>query len=164
MRRPKRSLPAAMSITSPSPDRSKADARWSARRPARSLTLGLELGGKDPAYVTPDANLSFAVENLVDGAFFNSGQCCCGIERIYVHEARYDAFVAGLRRADLAICSGQSPASKATTLGPMARASLAEIVRAQTREAIAKGAQAASRSRSFRHGQAGQRRTSPRKC
>ena len=50
-------------------------------------TLGLELGGKDPAYVAPDANLRFAVENLVDGAFFNSGQCCCGIERIYVHES-----------------------------------------------------------------------------
>ena len=56
-------------------------------------TLGLELGGKDPAYVAPDANLPFAVENLVDGAFFNSGQCCCGIERIYVHESRYGAFV-----------------------------------------------------------------------
>ena len=50
--------------------------------------LGLELGGKDPAYVRADANLSIAIENLVDGAFFNSGQCCCGIERIYVRERR----------------------------------------------------------------------------
>ena len=49
-------------------------------------SLGLELGGKDPAYVRADANLDHAIENLVDGAFFNSGQCCCGIERIYVHE------------------------------------------------------------------------------
>ena len=50
-------------------------------------SLGLELGGKDPAYVRADANLDHAIENLVDGAFFNSGQCCCGIERIYVHES-----------------------------------------------------------------------------
>jgi acyl-CoA reductase-like NAD-dependent aldehyde dehydrogenase len=55
------------------------------------MTLGLELGGKDPAYVRADAKLDHAVENLVDGAFFNSGQCCCGIERIYVHEKVYDA-------------------------------------------------------------------------
>ena len=59
------------------------------------MTLGLELGGKDPAYVLPDAKLDHAVENLVDGAFFNSGQCCCGIERIYVHEKVYDEFVEG---------------------------------------------------------------------
>src|SRR6187549_3096114 len=56
--------------------------------------VGLELGGKDPAYVRPDADLGHAVENLVDGAFFNSGQCCCGIERIYVHADVYDKFVA----------------------------------------------------------------------
>ena len=59
------------------------------------MTLGLELGGKDPAYVLPDAKLDHAVANLVDGAFFNSGQCCCGIERIYVHEKVYDEFVEG---------------------------------------------------------------------
>ena len=58
-------------------------------------TLGLELGGKDPAYVRADAKLDYAVENLVDGAFFNSGQCCCGVERIYVHEDVYDEFVEG---------------------------------------------------------------------
>ena len=59
------------------------------------MTLGLELGGKDPAYVLPDAKLDHAVDNLVDGAFYNSGQCCCGIERIYVHEKVYDDFVEG---------------------------------------------------------------------
>ena len=57
--------------------------------------VGLELGGKDPAYVRADANLDHAVENLVDGSFFNSGQCCCGIERIYVHADVYDEFVDG---------------------------------------------------------------------
>ena len=61
-------------------------------------TLGLELGGKDPAYVCDDAKLDHAVDNLVDGAFYNSGQCCCGIERIYVHEKVYDALRRRLRR------------------------------------------------------------------
>ena len=59
----------------------------------RFIPVGLELGGKDPAYVRADANLDFAVENLVDGSFFNSGQSCCGIERIYVHSSLYDEFV-----------------------------------------------------------------------
>ena len=104
-------------------------------------TLGLELGGKDPAYVTPEANLKFAVENLVDGAFFNSGQCCCGIERIYVHESRYDAFL----QAYVELTSQyvlDDPLKESTTLGPMARVNLAEVVREQTREALAKGAKA----------------------
>lgn len=60
---------------------------------AKFIGCGLELGGNDPAYVRPDANLNDAVENLVDGAMFNSGQCCCGIQRIYVHERVYDEFV-----------------------------------------------------------------------
>ena len=56
--------------------------------------VALELGGKDPAYVRPDAELEYTVGELVDGALFNSGQSCCAVERIYVHEAVYDAFVA----------------------------------------------------------------------
>lgn len=59
----------------------------------RLIGLGMELGGKDPAYVLPDVDLDYAVENVVDGAFFNSGQCCCSIERCYVHADIYDAFV-----------------------------------------------------------------------
>ncbi|MGB4112646.1 MAG: aldehyde dehydrogenase family protein, partial [Yoonia sp.] len=55
--------------------------------------IGLELGGKDPGYVMDDANLDAAVDTLIDGAMFNSGQCCCGIERIYVHESLFDRFV-----------------------------------------------------------------------
>lgn len=104
-------------------------------------TMGLELGGKDPAYVRADANLAHAVENLVDGAFYNSGQCCCGIERIYVHESRYrdfvDAFVALTKSYKLG-----SPLEEGTTLGPMANGRFAAIVRDQTREAIARGATA----------------------
>ena len=73
------------------------DAGHSVQRAAseRFIGTGLELGGKDPAYVRHDANLDHAVENLVDGAFFNSGQSCCGIERIYVHASLYDRFVEG---------------------------------------------------------------------
>jgi acyl-CoA reductase-like NAD-dependent aldehyde dehydrogenase len=117
-------------------------------------TLGLELGGKDPAYVAPDANLKFAIENLVDGAFFNSGQCCCGIERVYVHESRYDAFVKNFVELTAQYVLGD-PLDQETTLGPMARANLAEIVRRQTEEAIAKGAKAHLDPRSFIHDRPG---------
>src|SRR5215217_6178262 len=82
-------------------------------------SLGLELGGKDPAYVREDANLDHAIENLVDGAFFNSGQCCCGIERIYVHERHYDRFVEGAVDLVNKYVLG-NPVDETTTLGPMA--------------------------------------------
>ena len=117
-------------------------------------TLGLELGGKDPAYVAPDANLKFAIENLVDGVFFNSGQCCCGIERIYVHQSRYDDFVRGFVELTAQYVLGD-PLDPATTLGPMARANLAEGVRAQTRAAIDKGAKPHLDPRSFGRDQPG---------
>jgi acyl-CoA reductase-like NAD-dependent aldehyde dehydrogenase len=105
----------------------------------RFIGTGLELGGKDPAYVRADASLAHAVENLVDGSFFNSGQSCCGIERIYVHERVYDEFVAGF--VDLA---GQyalgNPLDEKITLGPMVRAGAAEFVRGQIAEAVKQGA------------------------
>lgn len=104
-------------------------------------TLGLELGGKDPAYVRADAKLDLAIETLVDGAFFNSGQCCCGIERIYVHESLYDDFVAGAVDLTSRYVLG-NPFDEATTLGPMAAARFANLVREHTAEAVAKGAQA----------------------
>ena len=107
----------------------------------RFIGLGLELGGKDPAYVREDANLPSAIENLVDGAFFNSGQSCCGIERIYVHQRHYDAFVAGFVELTKAYRFG-NPLDSNTNLGPMVRASAAAFVRQQIAEAIAQGAQA----------------------
>ncbi|QUD88306.1 aldehyde dehydrogenase family protein [Phenylobacterium montanum] len=103
--------------------------------------VGLELGGKDPAYVRADANLEHAIENLVDGAFYNSGQCCCGIERIYVHESLYDRFVEGAAALAAKYVLGD-PRDQATTLGPMAQARLAQVVRDQTAEALAMGAKA----------------------
>lgn len=105
------------------------------------MTLGLELGGKDPAYVLPDANLDHAIANLVDGAFFNSGQCCCGIERIYVHEAVYDRFVDGFIDLTKQYVVG-NPLDAVTTLGPMAQARFADLIREQKAEALRKGAKA----------------------
>lgn len=103
--------------------------------------LGLELGGKDPGYVCDDADLDAAVHALIDGAMFNSGQCCCGIERIYVAEQHFDTFV---EKAVAIVESYKlgSPLEAETTLGPMAHKRFADEVRAQTSEAIADGAKA----------------------
>ena len=110
--------------------------------------LGLELGGKDPAYVRADADLDFAVGNLVDGAFYNSGQCCCGIERIYVHESLYDRFVDGFTDLTSRYVLG-NPLDEATTLGPMAQKRFADLIRGQIREAVDKGAKAHIDSAAF---------------
>ncbi|MGR3501647.1 aldehyde dehydrogenase family protein [Pseudaestuariivita sp.] len=102
--------------------------------------LGLELGGKDPGYVCDDADVEAAAETLIDGAMFNSGQCCCGIERIYVAEPLFDAF---LEKA-VAIVQGYtlgSPLEKTTDIGPMAQVRFADLVRSQIDEAVAQGAQ-----------------------
>jgi acyl-CoA reductase-like NAD-dependent aldehyde dehydrogenase len=107
----------------------------------RFIGLGLELGGKDPAYVRADADLAHAVENLVDGAFFNSGQSCCAIERIYVHDSLYERFVQDF--VDLTNTYVlDDPLKAGTTLGPMVRAAAADFVRAQNAEAVAQGARA----------------------
>ncbi len=103
--------------------------------------LGLELGGKDPGYVRADANLEAAVDTLMDGAMFNAGQCCCGIERIYVHESLYDAFVEKAVAWTNALKLG-NPFDAASTLGPMANKRFAKVVRDQIAEALAKGAKA----------------------
>lgn len=103
--------------------------------------LGLELGGKDPGYVMEDANLDAAVETLIDGAMFNAGQCCCGIERIYVHESLFEAFVSKAVAIVKTYKLG-NPLDPETTLGPMAHLRFAQEVRSQTAEAIAAGATA----------------------
>jgi acyl-CoA reductase-like NAD-dependent aldehyde dehydrogenase len=107
----------------------------------RFLAVGLELGGKDPAYVRPDADLDHAIENLADGAFFNSGQSCCAIERIYVHRDVYDRFVAGLVEFARAYRL-EDPTDPETTLGPLVRPAAADFVRAQIHDAVAAGAKA----------------------
>jgi acyl-CoA reductase-like NAD-dependent aldehyde dehydrogenase len=103
--------------------------------------VNLELGGKDPAYVMADADLDASVENLVDGAFFNSGQSCCGIERIYVHESQFDHFVEAYvelaKQYQLA-----NPLEPTTTLGPVVRNNAADWIRKQVNEAVTQGAKA----------------------
>ncbi|WP_226689504.1 aldehyde dehydrogenase family protein [Ruegeria arenilitoris] len=101
--------------------------------------VGTELGGKDPGYVMEDADLDAAVDTLIDGAMFNAGQCCCGIERIYVHEALYDDFVAKAVEIVKGYKLG-NPLDSDTTIGPMANVRFADEVRAQIAEAVADGA------------------------
>jgi acyl-CoA reductase-like NAD-dependent aldehyde dehydrogenase len=103
------------------------------------IGVGLELGGKDPAYIRADADLNYAIESTVDGAFFNSGQSCCGLERIYVHEAVYDAFLDGFLTITNNYQLGRSDDPE-TTLGPLVRASAANFVRQQIAEAVTQGA------------------------
>ncbi len=103
--------------------------------------VGTELGGKDPGYVMEDADLDAAVETLIDGAMFNSGQCCCGIERIYVHESLFDAFVGKAVEIVKGYKLG-NPLDPETTIGPMAHERFAREVRAQIDEALAAGATA----------------------
>lgn len=103
--------------------------------------LGLELGGKDPGYVMEDADIDAAVDTLIDGAMFNSGQCCCGIERIYVVESLFEEFVAKAVKIVEGYKLG-NPMDPETTLGPMAQARFAEMVRGQTADAVAAGAKA----------------------
>src|SRR4051812_8184344 len=105
----------------------------------RFIATGLELGGKDPAYVRADAPLTATVENLVDGSFFNSGQSCCGIERIYVHRDVYDAFVEQFVDLTNQYRLGD-PLDPQTTLGPMVRTDAADNVRRQIADAVAAGA------------------------
>ncbi|VVP13989.1 aldehyde dehydrogenase family protein [Pseudomonas fluorescens] len=107
----------------------------------RFLGMGLELGGKDPAYVRADANLEHAVENLVDGSFFNAGQSCCAIERIYVEQTLYPAFVERFVELTRQYVLG-NPLDEATTLGPLVTPGAASFVRGQIADAVAQGAKA----------------------
>jgi len=120
----------------------------------RFVGTGLELGGCDPAYVRHDADLAHAVENLVDGAFFNSGQSCCGIQRIYVHERLYDDFVAGAIALTQKYILG-NPTDPTTTLGPVVRPAAAEQIRKQIAASVSKGARAAIDERQFAASRAG---------
>jgi acyl-CoA reductase-like NAD-dependent aldehyde dehydrogenase len=107
----------------------------------RFIATGLELGGKDPAYVRADADLKYAVENLVDGSYFNSGQSCCGIERIYVQKPLFKDFVEGFVELTRQYKLG-NPMEKETNLGPLVRTDAADAVRAQIKQATRKGAKA----------------------
>lgn len=107
----------------------------------RFISTGLELGGKDPAYVRPDAPLDSTIANLVDGACFNAGQSCCAVERIYVHQDIYRKFAEGFVELTEQYKLG-NPLDPETTLGPMVRTGAADFVRNQIKEAIGQGAKA----------------------
>ena len=115
---------------------------------AQFIATNLELGGKDPAYVRPDAPLEATIDNLVDGAYFNAGQSCCAVERIYVHQDIYRPFVDGFVDLTRKYRLG-NPLERETTLGPMVRASAAAFVRAQVAEAVRQGARAVIDEREF---------------
>ena len=107
----------------------------------RFIGVGTELGGKDPSYVRSDADIDLAIAENVDGAFFNSGQSCCGIERIYVHDSVYDRFVDGFVDLTKQYVLGD-PRDAATTIGPMVNESAARFVRGQVAAALSQGARA----------------------
>ena len=108
----------------------------------RFIGVGLELGGCDPVYVRHDANLDHAIENIVDGAFFNSGQSCCGLQRVYVHHGVYQRFVDGFVELTRKYTLGD-PTDPATTLGPLVRTAAADGVRVQIDASVTAGARAA---------------------
>jgi acyl-CoA reductase-like NAD-dependent aldehyde dehydrogenase len=105
----------------------------------RFIDAGLELGGKDPAYVAEDADLDFAVANVVDGACYNAGQSCCAVERVYVHRRIHDAFLSGARRVLEDYRLGD-PLDEATTLGPLANRSALDLLEGQVEDAVRRGA------------------------
>ena len=105
----------------------------------RIVNVGLELGGKDPAYVRSDVDPAWAAEEIVDGAIFNSGQSCCAIERVYVHEKIYDSFVEEVKKV-LANYKVGDPFDKSTHIGPVISKRAKETILAQIKASIAAGA------------------------
>lgn len=103
------------------------------------LRVGLELGGKDPAYVRPDVDVKWAANEIVDGAIFNSGQSCCSLERIYVHQAIHDDFVAAVQDELRGYKLGD-PMHKDTNIGPVVSKRAQEAIAAQVKDALKKGA------------------------
>jgi len=105
----------------------------------RIVNIGLELGGKDPAYVRGDVDIAWAAEEIVDGSIFNSGQSCCAIERVYVDENIHDKFVAAVQKVLGGYVLGD-PFDKKTHIGPVISKKSAETITAHIKDAISKGA------------------------
>ena len=105
----------------------------------RFLKLQLELGGKDPSYVCDDVDPRAAAESLADGAMYNTGQSCCSVERIYVHEKVHDAFVEAFVSAVKGMRMGD-PMDENTYIGALTRAPQLDVLAAQVTDAVGKGA------------------------
>jgi acyl-CoA reductase-like NAD-dependent aldehyde dehydrogenase len=114
-------------------------AKIAAAMGARMVRLQLELGGKDPTYVADDVDPKAAAESLADGAMYNTGQSCCSVERIYVHERVHDAFVEHFKATVAGFRSGD-PLAEGTYIGPLTRAPQLAVLQAQVADALAKGA------------------------
>ena len=114
-------------------------ARIAAAVGPRMIRLQLELGGKDPTYVADDADPKAAAESLADGAMYNTGQSCCSVERIYVHEKIHDAFVAAFVDTVKGFKVGD-PMAEDTYIGAITRAPQLDVLEAQVADAVAKGA------------------------
>jgi acyl-CoA reductase-like NAD-dependent aldehyde dehydrogenase len=121
---------------------------------SRFIGVGLELGGCDPVYVRHDANLDHAIENIVDGAYFNSGQSCCGLQRVYVHDGVYEKFTDGFIELTRKYALGD-PTEQGTTLGPLVRTAAADGVRTQIEASIYAGAKPALAEAAFAKSKAG---------
>jgi acyl-CoA reductase-like NAD-dependent aldehyde dehydrogenase len=106
---------------------------------SRLLRIQLELGGKDPAYVCDDVDVTAAAAALADGAFYNAGQSCCAVERIYVHRGIASHFVETFVEAARALVVGD-PADERTDVGPLARRAQLEVLEAQVADAVGQGA------------------------
>ena len=106
---------------------------------SRFMKLQLELGGKDPTYVCDDADPQIAATSLADGAMYNTGQSCCSVERIYVHEKNHEAFIAAFVKTVKGFKTGD-PMSEDTYIGPLTRAAQLDVLDAQVADAKAKGA------------------------
>lgn len=113
--------------------------RIAAKVGQRFVRLQLELGGKDPAYVCDDADIQAAAEGLADGAMYNTGQSCCSVERLYVHERVYDAFVAAFVRTVQGYRSGD-PMNEQTYIGAITRAAQLQVLQRQVEDAVRRGA------------------------
>jgi len=105
----------------------------------RIVSVGLELGGKDPAYVRHDVDVKWAAAEIVDGAVFNSGQSCCSIERVYIDERIHDQFVAAVQDVLKGYKLGD-PLDPSTSVGPVVSEKLAATVRSHVQEAVSRGA------------------------
>ncbi|KAI1801144.1 aldehyde dehydrogenase [Daldinia bambusicola] len=109
----------------------------------RIVNVGLELGGKDPAYVRGDVDLDWAAAEIVDGSIFNSGQSCCAIERVYVDENIYDPFIESVQKV-LKDYKVGDPLDKETQIGPVISKKSKETIEAHIKDALSKGAKDAT--------------------
>ncbi|KAI1640106.1 aldehyde dehydrogenase [Biscogniauxia mediterranea] len=105
----------------------------------RIVNVGLELGGKDPAYVRGDVDLDWAAAEIVDGSIFNSGQSCCAIERVYVDEKIYDPFIEAVQKVLKEYKVGD-PLLKETQIGPVISKRSKETIESHIKDALEKGA------------------------